>query len=102
VGSKTMAFLTRALVWPALADFLVMIGIGVLSSFAMVCFINAYRLAESNFVAAFEYSGMFWAIIYGALFFHDFPDPWTWSGMAVVVGAGIYMLAKDRLQPQTG
>jgi drug/metabolite transporter (DMT)-like permease len=101
-GNKTMAFLTRALVWPTLADFLVMIGIGVLSSFAMVCFINAYRLAESNFVAAFEYSGMFWAIIYGALFFHDFPDPWTWSGMAVVVGAGIYMLAKDRLQPQSG
>ena len=101
-ANKTMAFLTRPLVWPTPTDFLVMVGIGVLSSFAMVCFINAYRLAESNFVAAFEYSGMIWAVLYGVLFFNDFPDLWTWSGMAVVVGAGMYMLAKDRLRPQIG
>ncbi len=101
-ANKTMAFLTRPLVWPTAADFLVMVGIGVLSSFAMVCFINAYRLAESNFVAAFEYSGMLWAVIYGVLLFNDFPDLWTWSGMAVVVGAGLFMLAKDRLRIQIG
>jgi drug/metabolite transporter (DMT)-like permease len=96
-ADKTMAFLTRPFVWPTPADFMLMFGIGVLASFAMVSFINAYRLAESNFVAAFEYSGMVWAVIYGALFFNDFPDLWTWSGMAVVVGAGMYMLARDRL-----
>jgi drug/metabolite transporter (DMT)-like permease len=101
-ANRTMAFLTRPLVWPTAADFLVMVGIGVLSSFAMVCFINAYRLAESNFVAAFEYSGMIWAVIYGVLLFNDFPDLWTWSGMAVVVGAGLFMLAKDRLRAQIG
>ena len=101
-ANKTMAFLTRPLVWPTADDFLVMVGIGVLSSFAMVCFINAYRLAESNFVAAFEYSGMIWAVIYGVLLFNDFPDLWTWSGMAVVVGAGLFMLAKDRLRTQIG
>ncbi len=101
-ANKTLAFLTRQLVWPTATDFLVMIGIGVLSSFAMVCFINAYRLAQSNFVAAFEYSGMIWAVIYGVLLFSDFPDLWTWGGMAVVVGAGLYMLARDRQQTQIG
>jgi drug/metabolite transporter (DMT)-like permease len=45
---------------------------------------------------------MIWAVIYGVLLFNDFPDLWTWSGMAVVVGAGLFMLAKDRLRAQIG
>ncbi len=100
-ANKSLAFLTRPFAWPTLQDFVLMTSVGVLIAFAMVCFINAYRLAESNYVAAFEYSGMVWAVLFGLLFFNDFPDLWTWGGMTVVAGAGLFMLAMDRLKFQT-
>jgi drug/metabolite transporter (DMT)-like permease len=39
---------------------------------------------------------MAWAILFGLLFFNDFPDLLTWTGMAIVVGAGLFMLVMDR------
>jgi len=93
---KSLAFLTRPFVWPTLPDFLLLSAVGALAAFAMMSFISAYKLAESNFVAPFEYSGMIWAVLFGLLFFNDFPDFWTWSGMAVVAGAGLFMLFMDR------
>ena len=93
---KSLAFLTRPFVWPTLPDFLLLSAVGVLAAFAMMSFISAYKLAESNFVAPFEYSGMVWAVLFGLLFFNDFPDLWTWSGMAIVAGAGLFMLVMDR------
>ncbi|MBZ0262403.1 MAG: DMT family transporter [Hyphomicrobiales bacterium] len=93
---KSLAFLTRPFVWPTLPDFLLLSAVGVLAAFAMMSFISAYKLAESNFVAPFEYSGMIWAVLFGLLLFNDFPDFWTWSGMAVVASAGLFMLYMDR------
>jgi drug/metabolite transporter (DMT)-like permease len=100
---KSLAFLTRPFVWPTLPDFLLMSAVGALAAFAMMSFISAYQKAESNFVAPFEYSGMIWAVLFGLLFFNDFPDFWTWSGMAFVAGAGFFMLIMDRrARVQTG
>jgi drug/metabolite transporter (DMT)-like permease len=102
-GHKSLAFLTRPFVWPTLQDFLLMSAVGALAAFAMMSFISAYQKAESNFVAPFEYSGMIWAVLFGLLFFNDFPDFWTWSGMAIVAGAGFFMLVMDRrARLQTG
>lgn len=99
---KSLAFLTRPFVWPTLQDFLLLSTVGVLAAFAMMSFISAYKLAQSSFVAPFEYSGMVWAVLFGYLFFNDFPDLWTWGGMAIVAGAGFFMLAMDRWRFQTG
>ena len=99
---KSLAFLTRPFVWPMLQDFLLLSAVGVLAAFTMMSFISAYKLAESSFVAPFEYSGMVWAVFYGLLLFNDFPDLWTWGGMAIVAGAGLFMLAMDRFRFQTG
>lgn len=101
-GQKSLAFLTRPFVWPTLEDFMLLSTVGVLAAFAMMSFISAYGLAQSSFVAPFEYSGMVWAVLFGFLFFNDFPDFWTWTGMAIVAGAGLFMLAMDRWRFQTG
>ncbi len=101
-GHKSLAFLTRPWVLPTLPDFLILSFLGVLAAFTIVSFVSAYKYAESSFVAPFEYSGMAWAISFGLLFFNDFPDLLTWTGMAIVVGAGLFMLAMDRLRFHTG
>jgi drug/metabolite transporter (DMT)-like permease len=102
-GHKSLAFLTRPWVSPSLPDFLLLSFLGVLAAFTIVSFVSAYKFAESSFVAPFEYSSMAWAILFGLLFFTDFPDLLTWAGMAIVVGAGLFMLIMDRrARLQTG
>ena len=58
---KSLAFLTRPFVIPTLQDFAILIVMGAFAAFAMVCFVNAYKLAPSSFVAPFEYSAMVWS-----------------------------------------
>jgi drug/metabolite transporter (DMT)-like permease len=53
-------------------------------------------------VAPFEYTAMFWAVLFGVTIFGDFPDQWTWVGAAVVVGAGLFMLWRDNRQKSSG
>jgi drug/metabolite transporter (DMT)-like permease len=95
-GHKSLAFLTRAFAMPTLHDGIVLGSLGALAAFVMVGFIQAYKLAPANFVAPFEYSAMIWAVGFGYWLFNDVPDAWTWAGMAIVVGAGLFMLAMDR------
>lgn len=99
---KSIAFLTRPFVWPTLQDFTVLLVMGGFAAFAMVCFINAYKSAASSFVAPFEYSAMFWAASYGYFVFNELPDVWHWVGMAIVIAAGLYMLAMDSRSAHTG
>ncbi|MGQ0485534.1 MAG: DMT family transporter [Hyphomicrobiales bacterium] len=96
VSHKSLAFLMRPWVWPPAADAAVLFGIGILAAFGMVLFVSAYKYAESNFVAPFEYSSMIWAVGYGLILFGDFPDAFTWMGAAVVVAAGLTMIWRDR------
>jgi drug/metabolite transporter (DMT)-like permease len=96
VSHKSLAFLSRPWVWPTAADAAVLFGNGILAAFGMVLFVSAYKYAESNFVAPFEYSSMIWAVSYGLVLFGDFPDAFTWMGAAVVVAAGITMIWRDR------
>jgi drug/metabolite transporter (DMT)-like permease len=92
----SLIFLSRPWVWPGPFDAALLLGHGVLAACAMLLFINAYRLAETNFVAPFEYSAMIWAVGFGLILFGDFPDLYTWIGAAIVVAAGILMILRDR------
>lgn len=92
----SLVFLSRPWVWPGAFDAALLLGHGVLAGCAMILFINAYRLAETNFVAPFEYSAMIWAVAYGLVLFGDFPDVFTWAGGGVVIVAGILMILRDR------
>lgn len=92
----SLVFLSRPPVWPSTFDAMLLFGHGIFAGTAMILFINAYRLAETNFVAPFEYSAMIWAVFYGIVLFGDFPDFYTWIGAGIVVVAGILMILRDR------
>lgn len=95
IDDPSMTFLLRPWVWPDLQQFGLLVVVGILSALATGGFILAYRQAETNFVAPFEYTALLWAVINGAVFFGDFPDSYTWIGSGIVVSAGIWMLWKD-------
>ncbi len=98
----TFSSLTTPFALPTLHDLGLMILMGIFSALSSVYFIKAYQAAPTNFVAPFEYSAMIWAIAYGVIFFHDYPDVWTLAGAAIVVAAGLSMLWWDsKPRPQT-
>ena len=104
VTHKSLSFLLRQWVMPAWPDLLLMCLLGAMASCGMILFGTAYKLAESSFVAPFEYSSMIWAVLFGFLLFGDIPGLHTVAGGVIVVSAGLFMLwmdrARDRRQPQ--
>jgi len=65
---------------------------GVIASIATVLLTQAYRLAEANFVACFEYTAIIWATLGGYLFWGEVPDAYALIGAALIVAAGLYVL----------
>lgn len=95
----SIAFLVRGWVWPTPVDFLLMAACGVVAAAGLTLLTQAYRVAPANTVAPFEYSAVIWGALYGWLFWHELPAANTWLGMAIIIGAGLYVLYRER---QTG
>jgi drug/metabolite transporter (DMT)-like permease len=62
---------------------------GVIAAVAMSLLTNAYRTADANLVTVFEYTGMFWAPLWGFLFFSEIPRWTTVAGLALIFVAGV-------------
>ncbi len=54
------------------------------------------RVGEVGFVAPFRYSSLIWALALGWLVFGDWPDAITMLGAALVAGAGLFTLFRER------
>lgn len=88
----SLQFLTRAWAWPTPVDFLMMAACGIIASAGTILLTQAYRLAPANRVAAFEYTGILWAPMWGYVVFAEVPHAATWLGGALIVGAGLVAL----------
>ncbi len=58
--------------------------------------IKATRMADMSVVAPFRYIGLLTAVLAGYVIWGDMPNPLAWSGMLLLVGAGILMLRLHR------
>ena len=62
---------------------------GILGNYGLA---EAFRRAPVAVVAPFEYTGLIWAVVLGALVFGDVPAPTFWLGAVVIIAAGLYTL----------
>lgn len=93
---KSLAFLLRGWAWPSLLDLVLMMACGAVAAAGLTLITQAYRVAPANAVAPFEYSALLWGTLYGWLVWREFPTAGTWVGIAIVVGAGLYVLYRER------
>ena len=94
-GHPSLGFLLRGWVTPDPRDILLMMACGFIAAAGLTLLTQAYRVAPSAVVAPFEYTAMLWGVIYGWLFWRDWPDAAGWTGIGIIVGAGLYVLYRE-------
>jgi len=56
---------------------------------------RAFQLAPVSVVAPFEYTALVWATLLGFIVFREFPGADVWTGVAVIVAAGLYSIHRE-------
>jgi drug/metabolite transporter (DMT)-like permease len=92
----SLAFLMRDWIWGSWHDLLLLAATGPIAALGTVLLSQAYRMAEANFVASFEYTGLVWGAGWGYLLWAEVPDVYMYAGATLIVGAGLYMLFSGR------
>jgi len=82
-------------VWPSLDAWLKIGGIGVVAGCAQMTMMAATRAAPANRVAPAQYSQIVWAVIFGALFFEEFPDWVALIGIGMIGLSGLFTLLRE-------
>lgn len=88
-------FLTRPWVMPPTRDIWVMVGIGIASGTGGYFITQAYRSCEAALIAPFEYLALVLAIIWGVMFFSEWPDGFAWTGISMILGAGLFVIWRE-------
>ena len=68
------------------------LSIGMIAYSAIVA---ATRIGEASVIAPFRYSRLIFALAIGASVFGERPDALTLTGAAVIVGSGLYAIARE-------
>ena len=77
-----------------LSFILLFMGVGVFYSLGLYLQIIALSKARASIVQPFHYTLIFWAIIFGFIFYNDIPDLFTIAGATIIASSGIYIFLK--------
>lgn len=70
--------------------------LGIISGGAQFLMIFALARAPASVLAPLRYSHLVWATLLGVAIFSALPDGWSLAGMAIIVGAGLYVWHRER------
>jgi drug/metabolite transporter (DMT)-like permease len=73
-----------------------LVSIGLLGGAGQILMTHSYRFADASIIAAFDYVSMIWAATLGYAFFAETPSAAVLTGAAVVAGAGVLVLWRER------
>ncbi len=69
-----------------------------LSLLAHATAIRAYALAPAYVLQPFNYTSLPWSIVFSYVVFQDLIDPVSLLGAAAIVGAGLVVMARERMR----
>ena len=93
--NSTLIFLLRDWELPETKHLVLLIGLGIITTFAQFALIKAYSVAPMSAVAPFEYSYIIWAVLFGYLFWNEIPSVWTWTGLSLLILCNLYILYRE-------
>ena len=95
-GHPSLEFLLRGWAMPGTFDLIIITSTGLIAALGSWSLTHAYRVAEVNVVAPFEYSSIIWAFMWDLTIFATEPTRYTLIGVALIIAAGIYVLRSSR------
>lgn len=97
LGSLILSLGLSLPVWvaPAPRDAALLAAAGLVSAAAQLLMTEAYRGGETTLVAPFEYAAIVHATLFGALLWGEYPDAWSFVGMAILMAAGLYIWRRE-------
>lgn len=98
VGAGVLGLATAPMGWVTPSDFdFVLLGLlGVVAMVAHMCVNRALKLADAATVAPFQYTLLFWAVVFGWLVFGDVPRTAMLAGAAIIVSAGLFIFMREQ------
>ncbi len=66
-----------------------------------VFIIIAMRHGPTAVTSPFRYTYMLFATLSSLIIFRERPDMWSWTGIALIIGSGLYMLHRERAVGRT-
>ncbi len=94
--NASLQFLLRAWIWPRDGDWIYLLGLGLNAAIVGYCLSQAYRIADAATVAPFEYAGLPLAVFWGWAIWGDLPAWEVWLGMALIMGAGLFVFLREQ------
>ena len=93
IGIITMSLLASNFWLPIeKSSYLMFLGIGIFFSLGLYFQIIALSKARASIIQPFHYTLIFWAIIFGYIFYNDIPDMFTVIGAVIITCSGIFVL----------
>ena len=89
VVNGTLMVVMQQVHWPTWTEIAWLLVIGALGGTGNMLFIAATRAVQASQIAPLQYSQIFWAILFGAVFYYEYPDAIGVAGLVVIVIAGI-------------
>ncbi|WP_132949868.1 DMT family transporter [Rhodovulum bhavnagarense] len=83
-------------VWPSGVAWVWLAGVGLAATVAHLFISAALRLAPTAVIAPLQYLEIVAAAVLGWLVFDDLPDPQALAGIAIIIGAGLYVFVRER------
>ena len=74
--------------------------IGLIATVGHYLIVRAYDHAEASLLAPLAYTEMVMATLAGWWFFGDFPDGWTFAGVAILIACATYISVRERKAAQ--
>ena len=85
------------LVWPEGIAWLWLFSAGFFATVSHMMMTYALSLAPSATLAPLQYFELPVATLFGYLVFNDFPNVLSLMGIAIIIGAGLYMIHRERV-----
>lgn len=98
VGAAILGAATAPFSWvtPSLLEFSLLSLLGVVAMIAHVCINRSLKLADATTVVPFQYTQLFWAIVFGWLVFSDVPRANMLLGAAIIISAGLFIFFREQ------